>query len=86
MIAGVPCASSFVAPKIAWLNKHEPETTKQLRHFLLPKDYVRLWLTGEYATDMSDAAGTWMFDQAHRKWSKPIIDTIGMTCEMLPSC
>lgn len=85
MIAGVTCASSFVAPKIKWLTKHEPEIIKLLRHLLLPKDYVRLWLTGEYATDMSDAAGTWMFDQSSRKWSKPIIAAICMNYDMLPA-
>jgi sugar (pentulose or hexulose) kinase len=63
MIVGVPCASSFVVPKIAWLKKHEAEAITQLRHFLWPKDYVRLWLTDEYAIDMSDAAGTWLLDR-----------------------
>ena len=56
----------FTGPKMLWLRRHEPETLDRTRHLLLPKDFLRLKLTGERITDVSDAAGTWLLDQARR--------------------
>jgi xylulokinase len=81
---GVPALSGFTAPKLLWLARHEPETLARTRSLLLPKDYVRLRLTGEHATDPSDAAGTWLFDQARRTWSARAIAAIGIDPTWLP--
>lgn len=67
--AGVLPLPGFTAPKLIWLKAHEPEIYAQVRHILLPKDYVGLCLHGELATDMSDAAGTLWLDQQGRAWS-----------------
>jgi xylulokinase len=83
-IAGVRCMASFVAPKILWLKRHEPQILKSLRHILLPKDYVRLWMTGELATDMVDAAGSWFLDEGKRDWSSEILDLLELPKSYLP--
>jgi xylulokinase len=83
-IAGVPPMAGFTAPKLLWLRKHEPKTFAALAHILLPKDYIRLRLTGEYVTDMSDAAGTLLLDQAARRWSEPIVAAAGIPPTTLP--
>jgi xylulokinase len=83
-IAGVRCMASFVAPKILWLKRHGPQTLKLLRHILLPKDYVRLWMTGELATDMVDAAGSWFLDEGKRDWSSEILDLLELPKSYLP--
>ena len=67
--AGVKPMPGFTAPKILWLKKHEAATYKKIRRILLPKDYARLALTGEFATDCADAAGTLWLNQKTRKWS-----------------
>jgi xylulokinase len=68
-VTGVVPMPGFTAPKLLWLEKHEPEVFRAIGTVLLPKDYVRLQLTGETVTDVSDAAGTWWLDQATRDWS-----------------
>ena len=68
-LTGNRALTGFTAPKLLWLRRHEPETYAQIRHILLPKDYVRLRLTGEHAIDVADASGTLLFDVAHRRWS-----------------
>ena len=68
-IAGVMPMPGFTAPKILWLARHDPTAHAQIRHVLLPKDYIGLRLHGELVTDPSDAAGTSWFDQAARRWS-----------------
>lgn len=68
-IAGVPAMPGLTAPKLVWLRAHEPEMAARVARVLLPKDYLRLRLTGEHVTDMSDAAGTLWLDQAKRDWS-----------------
>lgn len=83
-IAGVICVPGLTAPKLLWLRKHEPRTLDRLKTLLLPKDYLRLWLTGERATDVSDAAGTWVFDQARRAWSPQIADYLSIDPSILP--
>ncbi len=68
-----PALTGFTLPKIWWVREHEPEIWKRTRSVLLPKDYVRYCLTGERATDVSDASGTLMLDVANRKWSAEML-------------
>jgi xylulokinase len=68
-----PALTGFSAPKLLWVREHEPLIFERVAHFLLPKDYVRLRLTGEFATDVADASGTLLFDVARRKWSKKLL-------------
>lgn len=63
----------FTAPKLLWLRRHEPDVHARIAHVLLPKDYVRLRLCGEYATDVADASGTLLFDVAGRCWSDAML-------------
>ena len=78
-IAGVAAMPGFSAPKILWLEKRESAVRRRLRRAVLPKDYVRLKLTGEHCTDRSDAAGTLWLDQARRDWSGDILSACGMS-------
>lgn len=68
-----PALTGFSAPKLLWVRDHEPAVYERVRHFLLPKDYVRFRLTGELATDVSDASGTLLFDVANRRWSNEVM-------------
>lgn len=81
---GVPAMASFTAPKLLWLAAHEPEIFRRIARILLPKDYVRLKLTGEAVTDMCDAAGTLMLDEAARDWDGPTIAATGLDPQALP--
>ncbi len=81
-----PVLTGFTAGKIVWLRNNEPENYKRVRKVLLPKDYVRLKLTGEHATEVSDASGTTLFDVKHRKWSDEMLDAIGVSQEWMPNC
>ena len=83
-IAGVPPMPGFTAPKLLWLAAHEPELFARIARVLLPKDYVRLRLTGEHATDPVDAAGTLWLDEARRAWSPEILAATGMHEAQLP--
>ncbi len=83
-IAGVLPMAGFTAPKLLWLKTHEPEAFAAIAKILLPKDYVRLRLTGGFATDMCDAAGSLLFDTGKRRWSKEIVAACGISLEMLP--
>jgi len=83
-IAGNPALTGFQAPKIIWLRDEEPENYRQVSRVLLPKDYVRLRLTGEYATDASDAAGTLLLDIQARDWSGEILDALEIPQEWMP--
>lgn len=74
----------FTAPKLVWVQKHEPAIFAQVHKVLLPKDYVRWWLTGEYVSDMSDAAGTAWLDVAKRAWSPELLAVSGMCLEQMP--
>ena len=76
---GVIPMPGFTAPKLVWLARHEPETFRAIRKVLLPKDYIRLQLTGAIVTDMSDAAGTWWLDEAKRDWSDEALAATGLT-------
>jgi xylulokinase len=83
-IAGNPALTGFQAPKIRWLANHEPEAFARVASVLLPKDYVRLRLTGEHATDASDASGTLLLDVRARDWSSEILDALEIPAEWLP--
>jgi xylulokinase len=84
-ITGSKPMASFVAPKLLWLARYEPETMSQIRHVVLPKDYVRLKLTGEIATDMCDASGTGLLDVGDRRWWPKMLETCGIGRSQLPS-
>jgi len=75
----------FTAPKLAWVAKHEPEIFAKVAHVLLPKDYLRLWLTGEHMSEMSDSAGTSWLDTGKRKWSAELLDATGLTEAQMPA-
>jgi xylulokinase len=83
-LTGNPALTGFTAPKLLWLRRHEPETYARIRHVLLPKDYVRLRLTGERATDVTDASGTLLFDVARRVWSAQMLEALAVAPELLP--
>ncbi|GGK30231.1 xylulokinase [Salinarimonas ramus] len=83
-IVGVKPMPGLTAPKLAWLAAHEPEAFARIRTLLLPKDVIRLHLTGEHATDMSDAAGTWLLDQARRDWCDAALDAVALERTRLP--
>jgi len=83
-LTGNRALTGFTAPKLLWLRRHEPETYAQIRHVLLPKDYVRLRLTGEHAIDAADASGTLLFDVARRRWSDEVVDALELPREWLP--
>ncbi|MGB3556268.1 MAG: FGGY family carbohydrate kinase, partial [Jannaschia sp.] len=74
----------FTAPKAGWLRQHEPEMWDAMRRILLPKDYLRLWLTGEAVSDMSDASGTAWFDVAARDWSDALLARQGLGRDHMP--
>ena len=73
-LTGNRALTGFTAPKLLWLRNHEPETYARIAHILLPKDYVRLRLTGEHGIDVADASGTLLFDVANRRWSDEVLD------------
>ena len=75
----------FTAPKLLWVAKHEPAIFANLATVLLPKDYLRLRLTGEKCSDMSDAAGTLWLDVARRDWSDPMLEGCGLTRDQMPA-
>ncbi len=83
-LTGNRALPGFTAPKLLWLRRHEPETFARIRRILLPKDYVRLRLTGEHATDASDASGTLLFDVAARTWSSDVLDALEIPAAWLP--
>ena len=83
-IAGNIAMAGFTAPKLLWVKKHEPETFEKVAKVLLPKDYVRLCMTGDYASDMSDSAGTLWLDVAKRQWSDELLAASDMRREQMP--
>jgi xylulokinase len=83
-ITGVLPMAGFTAAKLLWVRNHEPELFRRIAHVLLAKDYVRMWLTGEIASDMSDAAGTQLFDQAARRWSPTVLAAVGLDEKQMP--
>ena len=83
-ITGNDALTGFTAPKILWVQQEEPENYAQIAHILLPKDYVRYRLTGEYAIDRAGGAGTILFDLASRNWSEEVSGALGIAPEWLP--
>lgn len=75
----------FTAPKLVWVKKHEPAIFEATAKVLLPKDYLRLWLTGEHISEMSDAAGTSWLDVKHRTWSDVLLEATGLTRAHMPA-
>ena len=83
-ITANPALTGFTAGKVLWVRRHEPEIWKQVRHILLPKDYVRFRLTGEYGSEMSDASGTNLLDVPRRCWSGAMLDALDLDATLLP--
>ncbi len=79
-----PPLTGFTAPKLLWVRQYRPQVFEAARKMLLPKDYLRFCLTGEYATEVSDASGTALFDVANRRWSKEMISGLGLDASLLP--
>ncbi|MBU1880056.1 MAG: xylulokinase, partial [Chloroflexi bacterium] len=83
-ITGNDALTGFTAPKVLWVRNHEPQVFARARHILLPKDYVRYRLTGDYATDKAGAAGTILFDLAARDWSPAVLAALDIPAAWLP--
>lgn len=81
-----PALTGFTAPKILWFRRHEPKLFEKTRRILLPKDDVRRRMTGEYATDMSDASGMLLLDVARRTWSKKLLAALELDSDLLATC
>jgi xylulokinase len=84
-LTGNRALPGFTAPKLLWLQRHEPDVHARIRHILLPKDYVRFRLTGERTIDAADASGTLLFDVAHRRWSEEVCAALDVPLVWLPS-
>ena len=83
-LTGNRALPGFTAPKLLWLRRHEPEAYARIARVMLPKDYVRLGLTGAWAIDASDASGTLLLDVARRDWSAEVVDALELEREWLP--
>ena len=83
-LTGNRALTGFTAPKLLWLRRHEPEVYARIRRIVLPKDYVRFRLTGEWAIDAADASGTLLFDVANRRWSDDVLAALEFPGEWLP--
>src|SRR5436190_19169587 len=79
-----PALTGFTAPKILWVRAHEPRVYATTKHILLPKDYIRFRMTGEYATEVSDASGTLLLDVANRVWSDKLLGLLQIDRALLP--
>jgi xylulokinase len=83
-LTGNRALTGFTAPKLLWLRRHEPDVFGRIAHVLLPKDYVRLRLTAEHASDVSDASGTLLFEVANRRWSDELLAELDVDPAWLP--
>jgi len=83
-LTGNRALTGFTAPKLLWLRRHEPDLYARIHRIVLPKDYVRLRLTGEWAIDTADASGTLLFDVANRGWSDEVLRALDIPGEWLP--
>jgi xylulokinase len=83
-IAGTPAATGFMGPTLLWLKEHQPERLKRSRHVLLPKDYIRLRMTGAAESEPTDASSTTLFDIANRNWSDSIIAALELPRSLFP--
>jgi xylulokinase len=81
-----PALTGFTAPKILWLRNHEPKNFAKLAKVLLPKDEIRRRLTGEFATEVSDASGMLLLDVLNRRWSKELLTKLELDVELLGTC
>ncbi len=81
-----PVLTGFTLPKLLWVRDHEPANFARVRKMLLPKDYVRFRLTGEFSSDVSDASGTSLFDVVRRRWSWEMMDALDLDRSILPAC
>lgn len=81
-----PALTGFTAPKIIWIKENEPEIYRKIHKILLPKDYIRFRLTGNFATEVSDASGTLLFDVKKRKWSGEMLDKLEISPHLMPRC
>ena len=79
-----PMLTGFTLPKLLWVRDHEPENYARVKKVLLPKDYIRFELTGEYVSDVSDASGTGLFDVVNRRWAFELADRVGVARDLLP--
>ncbi len=82
-ITANPALTGFTASKIRWVQKNEPQVWEKTAHILLPKDYVRFMLTGEYATEVSDASGMQLLDVRNRCWSAEVCEKLGIDMSLL---
>ena len=78
--------AGFTAPKVLWLRQNEPDVYARVTRLLLPKDYIRYRLTGAFATEVSDASGTLLFDVVARRWSLPVLEALEIPRSWLPDC
>ncbi len=83
-LTGNRALPGFTAPKLLWLRRHEPDVYARIHRIVLPKDYVRLRLTGEWAIDAADASGTLLFDVANRRWSDEVLAALDIPAAWLP--
>lgn len=83
-LTGNDALTGFTAPKLVWVRDHEPDAWGRIAHVLLPKDYLRLRLTGEYALDKADGSGTLLFDLARRDWSPEVLAALGIDPAWMP--
>jgi xylulokinase len=81
-----PALTGFTAGKLIWVRENEPEIYEKIYKILLPKDYIRFRLTGEFATEVSDASGTLFLDVKKRKWSDELLDELDIDKDILPEC
>jgi xylulokinase len=79
-----PALEGFTAPKILWLKENEPENYQKVKYILLPKDYIRYRLTGELFTEVSDAAGTLLFEVIKKRWSTSLLEKLEIDQDFLP--
>src|SRR3990170_4003854 len=79
-----PALTNFTLTKLLWVRTHEPSIWSRVKHVLLPKDYIRYRLSGEFAIDVADASGTLMLDVVRRRWSQEMMDIVGIDAGVLP--
>jgi xylulokinase len=83
-ITGNDALTGFTAPKLVWVRDHEPDVWRRIAHVLLPKDYVRFRMTGDYAVDKADGSGTLLFDLAARDWSSEVLGALAIDPAWMP--
>jgi xylulokinase len=80
-----PALTGFTAPKILWVRQNEPKVYEKTKHILLPKDYIRYRMTGQYATEVSDASGTLLLDVVNRSWSQKLLEMLEIDGALMPA-